>query len=146
MTAVRIDINYSFMYVAYIRDLRKEREDSDLINTLYEESPVFIDIWDEQFNLLDCNKRVTTFFGVSSKNEYINNFEKFIPGHQPCGRPSAEMHSAYFDKILRDGSARFDWLHIDASGNELPVKAHYIRLIRNGKPIIVGFNHDLRET
>ena len=139
------------IFVAYVRDLRevkaaeeRERDAKEFSNTLFERSPMFIDIWDDQFRLIDCNDQVINLFGVSCKEEYIQRADDFLPAFQPCGTPSKERSKLNLLKLLREGYAKFEWMHLDANGGELPVESTYVRLMRQGRYIFVGYNYDLR--
>ena len=152
VTFVRVEYKDSFMLVAYVNDLRevkaaqaKEREALEFGNTLYDISPVFVDVWDENINLIDCNNQALSLFGVSSKEEFIRRVDDFFPEYQPCGTPTKEKYRRYFQQALDEGHVRFEFMHLDGNGDELPVETIYVRITRQGKPVLVGFNHDLRQ-
>lgn len=135
VTFTRMDYQDRHVMVAYCQDLRKikatekrEQESSELINSLLASSTIFIDIWDEDFNMIDCNDRVVDLFGISSKEEYIKNFDSFIPEYQPCGTPSTQKYQERIAQVMRDGHAQFEFMHITATGEELPVEANMFAL------------------
>ncbi|MCL2191969.1 MAG: ATP-binding protein [Treponema sp.] len=140
------------MLVSYTRDLReikaaeqKEREAYEMVNMLLDASPVFIEIWDDQLNLLDCNSQFVNMYGLSSKPEFIEKYHSLSPEFQPCGTPSREKIVAILKQALREGSSRTEWMHLTADGEELPVEVVFVRLMRHGRYILAGYNHDLRQ-
>ena len=152
VTFVSVDYHDTMIFVAYVRDLRevriakvKEREALELSSVLYDISPVFVDVWDENINIIDCNNRALSLFGVSSKQEFIDRVDDFFPKYQPCETPSKEKYERYFRQGLKDGIIQFEFSHLDGNGDEFPVETTYVRITRQGKPVLVGFNHDLRQ-
>jgi len=140
------------MLVSYTRDLReikaaeeKEREAYEMVNMLLEASPMCIEIWDDRLNLVDCNGRFMNLYGLSSKVEFLGRYENLSPEYQPCGMRSKEKIVVLLAQALRDGSSRSEWMHLTAEGDELPVEIFLVRLMRQGKYILVGYNHDLRQ-
>jgi len=44
---------------------------------------------DDQGNFLDVNKEAENLFGISNRQMFIKNFERFVPPRQPDGSDSA---------------------------------------------------------
>ena len=140
------------MLVSYTRDLRevkaaekKEREAREVVNALLEASPLFIEIWDDQLNLVDCNSQFINMYGLSSKAEFFEKFDSLSPKNQPCGTPSKEKIAALLKQALSEGHSQSEWMHLTADGEDLPVEVIYVRLTQQGRPILAGYNHDLRQ-
>jgi len=140
------------MLVSYTMDLRKfkaaekkERDANEMVNILLDASPVFIEIWDERFNLTDCNNQFMNLYGLASKAEFFEKHEELSPEYQPCGTSSKEKRAALLEQALREGHARSEWLNLTVDGEELPVEAIYVRIMRQDKYFIVEYNHDLRQ-
>ena len=140
------------LLLSYTRDLReikaaeaKQREANEMVNMLLDASPMFIEIWDESLNLIDCNNRVMDLFGLPSKAEFLEKYDDFSPKYQPCGMASKKKHEVLLKQALEESYAQSEWTHLTASGEELPVEVIFTHLIRQNKHFIVGYNHDLRE-
>ena len=138
--------------MSYTLDLReakaaekREREANEMVAMLLDASPVFIEIWDDRLNLVDCNRHFVDLYGLSSKEDFLENYRRLSPKHQPCGTPSNEKNVALLEEALRDGYSRSEWTHLTANGEELPVEIIYVRIMRQDKYIIAGYNHDLRQ-
>ncbi|MCL2193650.1 MAG: ATP-binding protein [Treponema sp.] len=152
VTIVRIPYQDKFALVSYVHDLReikaaeeKEREAYEMVNMLLDASPVFIEIWDEQLNLVDCNGQFMSLYGLSSKKEFFKKYDNLSPEYQPCGISSKEKLNVLLTQALREGSSRSEWMHFTVEGDELPVEIVFVRLMRRGKYILAGYNHDLRQ-
>ena len=147
----RVDYDDTFMIVEYIMDLRKEktaleheREAGELAKLFMETSPTFIEIWDADGNLIECNNQVVDFFGLSHADEFIEKYEQLSPKYQPCGTPTMIKAAAYVKEAFEKGSAKFEWMHLTLSGEELPVETSFVHKLLKGKDIIIGYSHDLR--
>ncbi|MCL2193357.1 MAG: ATP-binding protein [Treponema sp.] len=151
ITLVRFTRQGKYMVAAYTSDLRpikaameKERQAKEMTQTILETSPMLIEIWNDELNIIDCNQRTLDVFGVSSKEEYIRRYLEFTPEFQPDGVTSKEKSDEYAKKVLREGSVRYEWMQITSNGEQLPLDITCARIERDGKPIIVGYSHDLR--
>jgi len=122
----------------------KEREVVELRQKFYDSSPAFIEIWDENYNLIDCNQKGAELFGLSSPKEFVERFAEFSPEYQPCGMSSTEKWVALADKAFKDGYVKFEWMHITADGEPFPVETTFVRLRTGEKTLLMGHNHDLR--
>jgi len=122
-----------------------ERESREYIDALFAASPMFIKLWDEDINLIDCNDKVCELFGIDTKEEFLNNYSKYNPEFQACGRNSVELYSENIKIGFEQGHVKFDWIHLDANGKEVPIEVAYIRIFRKGKPFLIGYNFDLRD-
>jgi len=124
--------------------MRKKREADQATQTVTEALPTFIEIWDDGLNMVDCNRRTLDVFGLASRQDYIDRHHYFSPTLQPSGRPSYKNGVGFVESALREGSSHFEWMHQKPNGDSLPVEVICVRTERNGKPVIVAYNHDLR--
>ena len=152
ITAVRIDYDDTYQLVAHIHDLReikaileKERETNELANTLLETAPLYIEIWDDQLNLVDCNNQFLELIGLSSKAEFFERYSEFSLKHQSCGTPSKEKLNQLLNQTLQGYRVKSEWMSLDINGDELPLETTFACFTRQGKRMIVGYSHDLRQ-
>jgi len=151
ITWVRVKYRDDYVVVEYTRDLtetrtamEREREANEMTQMFMENLPISIKLWDENLNLVYCNQKTVELFGTSSGSEYIGYSFMFSPKYQPCGTPSAKKVKTVLEQALREGMAQFEWMHLTKAGEPLPVEVTLIRVLRNGKNMIVGYNHDMR--
>ncbi|MDR2168340.1 MAG: PAS domain S-box protein [Clostridiales bacterium] len=152
VTVANIPMGETFVMVMYIHDLSDIRTALDkekelfTLNQLYLDAcPMFIEKWDADFNLIDCNETAVELFEVESKYEFIARYDEFMPEFQPCGTSSAEYIAVYSKKALEEGFARYELMHQTARGEEVPVEVTNVRIKRGGEFIIIGYNFDLRD-
>ncbi|MCL2852806.1 MAG: ATP-binding protein [Defluviitaleaceae bacterium] len=140
------------MILAYCNDLRpiysameKESQAYLWAQMFFEVSPILIEIWDEDLNMIDCNRQVLNLFEISGKGEYARRFPELSPKFQPCGTPSMEKSDALIEKAFKEGFSRSEWVHLMPDGRLLPVESNFVRLSRQDKYIVLVYSHDLSE-
>jgi len=151
VTLVRIEYQGEPALLCFQNDLRpvraaieKERNARELIQAYLDAAPFFVEIWDKNLNLVECNDSVVNLFGLSDKEEYIRRYAEFSPEFQPCGTPSLEKAEAYVEIALRDGRSHMEWVHLGSNGELIPVDCSMAR-IQNGEDYaVVTYNQDLR--
>ncbi|MCL2617497.1 MAG: response regulator [Defluviitaleaceae bacterium] len=126
------------------RSRRKEMEANELAAILLDTSPMLIAIWDDQFNIIDCNRQILDMFGLRNKEEFVARFNEFSPPFQPCGASSIEKHTRLLQYVMETGFDRHEWMSVLPSGELLPLEMICTRVERDGRYIIVKYLHDLR--
>jgi len=122
----------------------REREAHETTQKMLETSPMFIEVWDDGRNMIDCNRRIFGVFGFADKEEYMDRYEETWPELQPCGKPSREMADECALRILREGVFGYEWTYQMPNGEPVPVEVTGVRMERDDGPIIVKYCHDLR--
>ena len=142
----------TYLFVSFVRDLReekllreKEREADAFGRTLYELSPMGIDIWDEDLKLVDYNDAVLKLFGFDYREELNGDYSTVTPLYQPNGELSETYYNRYFQQAFDEGASTFELMMQDKNKEEVPLGCTYTRIVQDGKPLIVGYNYDLRE-
>ncbi|MCL1844046.1 MAG: response regulator [Defluviitaleaceae bacterium] len=151
ITLVKMDINGKQMVAAYFQDLRplraaddRLREASELTQVLLDNSPAFIEIWDEDLNFLDCNQQIMEVIGVSNKEEYEKRYYEFCPEYQPDGTRSAEIFQLHAATTLSKGSSRYEWVRKSAAGELILLDVSEFSVEVGGKRLLVSYSNDLR--
>ncbi len=117
----------------------------DRMQLLLKHLPIGVDLWNKNFELFDCNEATLHLFGATSKEDYIKNFKNFTPEFQPCGTSSAELIHKHLNDVFEQGHTSFEWMHVSADGQDLPVKINIIRTKNGQEDIAVVYYKDLRE-
>ena len=149
---VPVTISGKKMLLSYKTDLsqvraahEKEMEAHKLAQFYLDSSPMFIEIYNEDMELIDCNEKTVDFFGINSKEEFLGGFHSFFPELQPDGTPSDEKLREILSAALRDGISRSEWLFIKPDGNHMLAECTIVRLNLGDKLILASYNHDLTE-
>ncbi len=152
ITLVRVRRGDSDIVVGYTRDLREYKkmmaaadEANERARIMLDATPLCCNLWDENFNNIDCNEEAVKLFELKDKKEYLDRFFELSPPIQPCGRPTAEMAIENITKAFKTGRAVFDWMHQKLNGEEVPSEITLVRVKRGDKYIVAGYTRDMRE-
>ena len=139
------------MIISYSVDMRlaeaaikREKEAGELAHLYLDSSPLFIEVWDDKLNIIDCSQQTLDFFKVKTKEEFIEKYYSFMPPVQACGTPSKDIIINAVKKALATGKSRYEFTHISAQGEPLPIEAILARIEHLGKYTVLAYNHDLR--
>ncbi|MCL2205034.1 MAG: ATP-binding protein [Treponema sp.] len=144
VTLQRYFFQGKYFVAAYTVDLRKIKAAEDLTRKLLDNSPMFIEFWDEYGNLLDCNEKFLKLFQLGSKDDFVKQYNKYVPQLQPCGTPSEIKNKSMVKKAIEGGSSRSEWIYILPDGEQMPQEATWVRIMHQGKPMIIVYSQDLR--
>jgi len=108
-------------------------------------TPLCANFWNSDFKLIDCNKEAIKLFGLSSKQEYIENFFKLSPESQPDGRPSYDKMMEYIKKVFDERYCRLEWMHKTIRGELIPCEVTLVRVKYRKETMVCGYTRDLRE-
>ncbi|MCL2820818.1 MAG: ATP-binding protein [Oscillospiraceae bacterium] len=144
--ARKIALNVNIPTSCIVRDMEKMREAEELTKIMLDSTPMCVSIWTRDYEIIDCNQEVVNLFGVSDKQEYIDTWQtRFTPEYQPCGRLSSEMAKELIDGAFLDGYRKFEWMHLDANGENLPCEVILIRARYQDDYTLACYVRDLRE-
>ena len=153
VTHVRVWYDGDYAVAEYARDLsdikaieEMAREANELNQLILDAAPMFMEIWNADVELIYCNRATSEWFELSGTDEFMGRYFEFAPAYQPCGTPSVEKVRRMIEQAMRDGQSKFEWHHITAKGEDLFVETTFVRAAYMGEQVVLGYNHDLRET
>ncbi len=112
---------------------------------MLDKMPLAAQIWSVDMQLLDTSLEAVRLFEFSDKDVYLKNHLHIHPEYQPDGRKSEEYLQEHMLKTLEQGSARFEWVHIDQANNPVPIDITAVRSSLYGETVVLAFLRDLRE-
>jgi len=121
------------------------REVNERAQIMLDSTPLCCNLWDEHFNIIDCNREAVKLFGMKDKQEYLNRFYELSPEYQPDGQPSQKKFAEQFIKAFREGYCQFEWMHRKPDGSLIPAEVTLIYVKRGEKHIVASYIRDLRE-
>lgn len=152
ITLVRVKRGDTHIVVGYTRDLREYkritaaiREATERTQIMLDATPLCCNLWDTDFNNIDCNEEAVKLFELSSKKEYLDRFFELSPKYQPGGKLSSEMAVENIKTAFREGSVVFEWMHQKLNGEQIPSEISLVRVKRGDAYIVAGYTRDLRE-
>jgi len=122
----------------------EEKKTHDMIRAYLNSSPFFIEVWNSDKQLINCNDSVVSFFGLKRTEDYLEQFFQLSLGIQPCGLTAKDKLYNLLDECFTHGESGAEWTHLTADGEEVPVDVKYIKLELEGQDVAVGYSYDLR--
>ena len=149
---LRVEWRGSEHLITFIQDRRffhkykeVERIARQRLDVMLDSSPVACVVADEKFNIIDVNKELLRLFEISDPMEYVNRFFDFMPKLQPDGWVSKEKLLELLGSAQQDGAVAFEFVLKSQSGTEIPSKVNMVKVMLDGKAIILGYILDLRD-
>jgi len=121
----------------------REKAASEMAQTMISASPTMMVIWDEDLNIIDCNQKALDVYGFSSKDEFKRDFYTLWPEYQPCGTLSNDLARDLTHKAFGSDVLHYEWLLVK-DGEQIPVEITSVRLMLDGKPVVIEYMYDLR--
>jgi len=152
ISLVRVKRGDAYIVAGYTRDLREYKkmmaeanEANERVQIMLDATPLCCNLWDENFNNIDCNEEAVKLFELSSKKEYLDRFFELSPEYQPDGQRSLDKSRMYINMAFQQGDVRFEWMHQKLSGEPIPAEITLVRVKRGDVYIVAGYTRDLRE-
>ena len=152
ITLVRVKRGDEFIVAGYTRDLREYkrmmaemREADERTKIMLDATPLCCNLWDRDFNNIDCNEEAVKLFELRDKREYLDRFFELSPERQPDGQLSSEKAAGMITAAFREGGAVFEWMHQKLNGEPIPSEITLVRVKRGDEFIVAGYTRDLRE-
>jgi len=124
-------------------EMERERKAFEIAQAYLNAAPMFIEIWNIDGNIIDCNQKILDTFGIESKMELMERFYEFSPKIQPCGTPSKLLNEIMIKECIEKGTHRSEWTFVLPNGEEMPTESTWIYIIYQGDPQIVVYSQDL---
>ncbi len=143
------DTDFVAEYIYDLRELRAKEAKAlaaeERIKTMFESMPLGSNIFDTNFNPIDCNNASVQLFGFEDKQGYLDNFYKLSPEKQPDGSSSLLQTHARLKECITSGSCTFEWMHCTKDGTPLPSEVTLIRGAYKNTEVVLAYVRDLRE-
>jgi len=121
------------------------RESEQKFRALFESSSQGVMLHDEE-KFLEVNPATLRILGFDRPEEMLGKHPKdTAPPNQPDGEPSAAAARRHISECMEKGSARFDWMSLNAHGEPVPVEVILTRVELGGRRIIQAVMNDISE-
>ncbi len=149
---VRTTVWNEDVVVAYIRDLRdikaliqKMQTTEERIQTIFDITPLGINVWDKNYNLIECNEAIVELYGFANKEEYMATRYRVMPRLQPDGTPSIPFAREALEQCFVQGSSVVEILTQDMQGNPIPVEVNSKKAFVQQQEVVISYVRDLRD-
>jgi len=121
------------------------RKSEERVRMMLDATPMGCELWDSNFNIIDCNEETVRLFGVDSKQVIIDGIFDFSPEYQSDGQRSVEKAAMYVKKAFAEGRCEFEWTHRLPDGTLIPAEVKLVRLEYGENHVVAAYTRDLRE-
>ena len=116
----------------------------DMLGVFLNSVPMGCAVFDKDSNCHEANKELEHIFNTT-KHEYMNNFDQFLPKFQPDGKDSMQHSIDCIRQGFENGSAHYEFMYQLRDGTPVPVEEYSQRITINGKDHVLCYTRDLRE-
>ena len=95
---------------------------------MLDSSPMCCEIWDSDYNIVDCNEAIIRLLDLKDKEEYLTGIYSFAPEIQPSGISSVETMEIAINKALAEGTYTFDWQYLLRDGTLIPTEVTLVTI------------------
>ena len=117
---------------------------SERLSAMFDQAPMAISLWDEDYNVIDCNDEYMKLLGLTDKGEFMRHFAAFSPLYQTDETKSSESIVKSFEDAHSKGLTSFDWQHLDKHGNLIPCHVSVFLISYGNSYGYAAFCRDLR--
>ena len=111
----------------------------------FKNSPFIMNVWDSTPKLVASSNLAIAMFGLSTPEEFVEEFPQLSPALQPCGTPSEELAVKYVKEAFKNGFSRFDWMHQTIRGEALPTNITLVQFTHKEEKFVAAYITDLRD-
>ncbi len=140
------ETSYENSFIEIIKSCQMNSEFAQVLKAVLDAAPFCAFVFDENLNCLNCNQYAVELFGADCRAKIVESFQLLSPKHQPNGELSDSLMKICLEKALSTGYVKFNWLHCDLNGDEIPSEVKIYKLYIDGvdEVILAGFVRDLR--
>ncbi len=142
----------STYFACYVLDLRsiaasqtETRHANERTIAILNAAPFAINIWNENYELVDCNRMTYELLGFESKQEYFGQRLRTFPPVQPDGSSSLALAQQSIQQAFDTGYCSKEIMMLHSSGEELPAEVTLVRVRSGDENLVVSYTRDLRE-
>lgn len=113
--------------------------------TLYNNNSEAIMLLDMN-TFIDCNEQTIKLFRFNTKYDFLKkHLGDVSPKTQPCGTPSYKKAQEYMRQALREGRAKFEWVHRKNNGMDFLAEVTLDAMEIDGQMIIQAIVRDISQ-
>ena len=122
----------------------KMSSNKDLLLMMMDAVPLGFNLWNHNYQNVECNHAAVKMFDLLSEEEYLDHFYDLSPEYQPDGTPSMQKAKEYISKAFEKGSCVFYWQHQKLNGEPMPCEVTLVRIRYKNEYLVAGYTRDLR--
>jgi signal transduction histidine kinase/CheY-like chemotaxis protein/PAS domain-containing protein len=129
-----------------IQEMRvKIHEADERVKLMLDATPLTCNLWDKDFNIIECNEVTVNLFKLKDKREFLDRFSELAPKRQPNEELSSVLIIENLKKAVKEGRYVFEWMAQMPDGTPIPAEITMVRINYGGSYVVAGYLRDLRE-
>jgi len=129
-----------------IQEMRiKIHEADQRVKLMLDATPLSCNLWDKDFNIIECNEVTVKLFKLKDKQEFQDRFSELAPIRQPNEELSSVMIVENMKKTVTEGRFVFEWMAQMPDGTPIPAEITLVRINYGKDYLVAGYLRDLRE-
>ena len=126
--------------------VREAKEQNELNQIMFDNAPIGLTVFDDNFKYIDCNEVVLKMYGIT-RVVYSTFFGSadHSPEYQPDGAKSYDKAMKIIKQVMDGEVIRIEWVHQTPDGKPLPVELTMIRAKQGDKYVGLGYIYDMRD-
>ena len=125
--------------------LKEENVQSELelIKMMLDLGPICCQVWDRNFNVIDCNEAGVKLYGFQNKQEYLERFFECSPEYQPDGMLTLTKAKMLIQRAFDEGKCVFEWMHQNPNDKTpMPAEVTLVKAKFLGQDVVLGYTMD----
>ncbi|MGL4942546.1 MAG: response regulator [Thermoguttaceae bacterium] len=110
---------------------------------MVESIPLTCGLFNERFEMFDCNQRTVDFYKVSSKEEMCRRLFEMFPEFQPNGEVSLQAAAEALTTGFETGYFVREWYFL-IEGELVPVEITLVRIDKGDERFLAAYTRDMR--
>jgi len=145
-TQAKLMRSAAFLFASAVvrEELEKEiTEANEFRRILFDNAPIGINIFDEDFNFIDYNDSMLNILGASGDN-YHDFLRELSPEYQPDGSRSLGKAFDIIKRTFNGEKQVFEWIYKSVDGELIPCELTTLTAKHDGKNVGISYIYDLR--
>lgn len=134
----------SFYNLSEIKLAMKKAVSASEIAQLYlSAAPLAMELFNDQYRILDCNQQALELLGFSNKTEYLKRNTPEAPDYLYHDIYTLAQDEKNYYKALSDGFTRYEWVFQTEDGGKLLCEITRVRITGVDRIFVVSYINDL---
>ena len=126
--------------------LSAQQEANELNRAFLNTLPMAIELYDKDFNVIDCNEQSLELFGVKDKAKFLATSGTYYPEYQPNGERSEDfLEGKMAQAFASDDAIIFDFMASTSKEQPLPLSITLVKILYKEKETLVCYQNDLSD-
>jgi diguanylate cyclase (GGDEF)-like protein len=135
-----------FAHAYHKNTISRQIAEHDKFNrAMFKSAPIGLTVFDDEYNLIDCNDAILRMYGGITKEFYLDNFYKLSPEYQADGVSSKEKVLENLKRVLDGEVLKTEWLHCSLDNEPIPCEVTITRVESMDKYRVLAYTYDLRQ-